>query len=88
MESAPRQEPGGPVVWATLGVRGFGLVMIVLGGWQLLARLAELIGTFETVYLADFLLARMVTPAVSLTVGIVLWAASRPLGRVLARRLG
>jgi hypothetical protein len=89
MDSAPRHDrpSSGPAVWATLGVRGFGLVMVVFGAWQLIARVAEQAGTLDAAYWADFAMVRLAAPAVALLCGMLLLLSSRPLGRLLARRL-
>lgn len=72
---------------AILAVRLFGFVLLVVGAWQLAGRGAELAGEIERVYLREFLLARVVTPVAAIAIGALLWAAARPLGRLLARGL-
>ena len=57
---------------AILAVRLFGFVLA---------------GEFDVVYLREFLLARIVTPVAAIVIGALLWALSRPLGRLLGRGL-
>ncbi len=79
--------PQGDAALSTLLVRTFALVMIVVGIWLLIGRGMEWSGGYDKVYLREFVLAKTLTPAVAVVIGIVLRLASRPLGRWLARGL-
>ncbi|GHB97136.1 hypothetical protein [Cerasicoccus arenae] len=72
---------------AILGVRLCALFIGVLGLWLLVANLVEGFGDFNPSYIAYFLVNQVARPLIAVVLGLLLWAFSGPLGRLLGRGL-
>jgi|WetSurMetagenome_2_1015567.scaffolds.fasta_scaffold311275_2 hypothetical protein len=73
--------------WAILAVRTCGLFVASLAVWQMLG---NLVGTYRDIdpsYLGYFVSSQLARPFCGIVVGAVLYAFSRPLGRLIARGL-
>ncbi|WP_309386757.1 hypothetical protein [Cerasicoccus frondis] len=72
---------------AILGVRLCALFLGVLGLWLLVANLIEGASDFNPTYLGYFVLTQVARPLSAIVLAALLWALSKPIGRLLGRGL-
>lgn len=73
--------------WATLAVRICGLLVASLALWQMTGNICGTYRDIDPSYLGYFFSSQLARPFCGLVIGAILYALSRPLGRLIARGL-
>lgn len=72
---------------AILAIRVIGVLLVVLGLWQLIANIIESIREFDPTYWWYYVQSELLRPLLGIFIGKLLYWFSKPMGALLAKGL-